>query len=127
MPIVSVSLTEKNLDVLDRMQEAFGLKGRSEAIRVCLRSTEDEIREREGLVGMVEGVLVVVHETHNSKDLDHIRHDFRELIYTQIHSHLKNEKCLEVFIINGDAEDVRRLIMDFRSTDDLEYVKFVQS
>ena len=76
---------------------------------------------------MVEGVLVVVHEIHNSKDLDHIRHDFRDLIYTQIHSHLKNEKCLEVFIINGNAEDVRRLIMDFRSTDDLEYVKFVQS
>jgi len=127
LPIVSVSLTEKNLEVIDRMQEAFGLKGRSEAIRACLRSTEDEIREREGLRGDVEGVLVVVHETHNSKDLDHIRHDFREMIETQIHSHLKNDKCLEVFIISGKATDVKDLIKEFRSTDDLDYVKFVQS
>ncbi len=127
MPIVSVSLTDKNLEVIDRMQEAFGLKGRSEAVRACLRSTEDEIREREGLIGDVEGVLVVVHESHNSRDLDHIRHDYREIIETQIHSHLKNDKCLEVFIINGDAGDVRHLITEFRSTDDIDYVKFVQS
>lgn len=127
MPIISVSLTEKNIDVIDRMQEAFGLKGRSEAIRTCLRSTEDEIREREGLVGEIEGVFVVVHETHNSRHLDHIRHDFREIIETQIHSHLKNDKCLEVFIINGNAEEVRQLITEFRSTDDIDYVKFVQS
>ena len=127
MPIISVSLTEKNIDVIDRMQEAFGLKGRSEAIRACLRSTEDEIREREGLVGEVEGVLVVVHETHNSRNLDHIRHDFREIIETQIHTHLRNDKCLEVFIINGKAEEVRQLITEFRSTDDIDYVKFVQS
>lgn len=127
MPIVSVSLTEKNLEVIDRMQDAFGLKGRSEAIRACLRSTEDDIREREGLLGEVEGVLIVVHETHDSKDLDYIRHDFKDLIGTQIHSHLKNDKCLEVFIINGMAEQVKELIRRFRSTDDLEYVKFVQS
>jgi CopG family nickel-responsive transcriptional regulator len=127
MTIVSVSLTDKNLEVIDRMQDAFGLKGRSEAIRACLRSTEDEIREREGLTGEVEGVLVVVHETHNSRDLDHIRHDYREIIETQIHSHLKNDKCLEVFIINGIAEEIKQLITEFRSTDDIDYVKFVQS
>ena len=127
MPIISVSLTEKNLEVIDRMQEAFGLKGRSEAIRACLRSTEDEIREREGLVGDIEGVLIVVHESHDSKDLDSMRHDFKELIGTQIHSHLRNDKCLEVFIISGKAKEVKDLIKRFRSTDDLEYVKFVQS
>jgi CopG family nickel-responsive transcriptional regulator len=127
MPIVSVSLTDKNLDVIDRMQDAFGLKGRSEAIRACLRSTEDEIREREGLVGEVEGVLVVVHESHNSRELDNIRHIYREIIRTQIHSHLNNDKCLEVFIINGNADDVKNLITGFRSTDDIDYVKFVHS
>lgn len=127
MPIVSISLTEKNLDVINRMQEAFGLKGRSEAIRACLRSTEDEIREREELVGDVEGVLVVVHESHDSKDLDKIRHDFKELIRTQIHSHLNNDKCLEVFIISGPAKQIKELIKRFRSTDDLDYAKFVRS
>ena len=127
MPIISVSLTEKNLEVMDRMKDAFGLKGRSEAIRTCLRATEDEIREREGLIGEVEGVLIIVHESHTSLDLDMIRHDHQSLIQTQIHSHLKNEKCLEVFIVNGGADEVKDMIARFRGKDELEYVKFVQS
>jgi len=127
LPIVSVSLTEKNLEVLDRMQTAFGLSGRSEAIRACLRTAEDDIRDREGLVGNVEGVLIVVHESHRDTNLDEIRHSYQDIITTQIHSHLKNEKCLEVFIVNGEAEMVRSMVSRFRGKDDLDYVKFVRS
>ena len=127
MPIISVSVTDKNLDVIDRMKDAFGLKGRSEAIRACLRSTEDEVREREGLSGHLEGVLIIVHESHSSPKLDMIRHDHQELIRTQIHSHLKNEKCLEVFIVNGDSTEVKEMINQFKGKDDLDYVKFVPS
>jgi CopG family nickel-responsive transcriptional regulator len=103
MPIISISVTEKNLEVMDRMKDVLGLKGRSEAVRACLRASEDEIRGREGLEGEVEGVLIIVHETHSSLNLDLIRHDHQELIQTQIHSHLKNEKCLEVFIVNRSS------------------------
>jgi len=125
--VVSVSLTERNLEVLDKMQEAFGLKGRSEAVRACLRTAEDDIKEREALEGDVEGVLIVVHDSHTSPNLDRIRHRFQDIIATQIHSHLKNEKCLEVFIINGDASQVKEMIRDFRSDEGLEYVKLVPS
>ncbi len=127
LTIISVSLTEKNLDVIDRMQNAFGLRGRSEAIRACLRATEDEIREREGMEGHVEGVLIIVHESHRSQNLDHIRHDYQTLIQTQIHSHLKNEKCLEVFIVKGDSTDIHGMINEFKGKEELDYVKFVQS
>jgi CopG family nickel-responsive transcriptional regulator len=127
MPIISISLTEKNIEVLDRMKDVFALKGRSEAVRACLRASEDEIREREGLVGSIEGILVIVHESHSSPNLDIIRHRHQDLVQTQIHSHLRNEKCLEVFIVNGDAAEVRDMITFFRGKDELEYVKFVQS
>lgn len=127
MPVISVSVTEKNLEVIDRMQEAFGLSGRSEAVRACLRSAEDEARDREKLTGHIEGVLIVVHESHTSPELDDIRHGYQELITTQIHSHLKNEKCLEVFIINGEAGRIKDMISRFRGKDHLDYVKFVKS
>ncbi|HHD15204.1 MAG TPA: CopG family ribbon-helix-helix protein [Euryarchaeota archaeon] len=127
MPVVSVSLTEKNLEVIDRLQEIFGLKGRSEAVRACLRSAEDEIREREGMTGDVEGVLIVVHDSHDSRGLDNIRHLHMDLIGTQIHSHLRNDKCLEVFIVRGESRRIRDMINLFRGSEDLEYVKFVQS
>jgi len=127
LPIISVSLTDKNIEVLDRMQTAFGLSGRSEAVRACLRTAEDDIRDREGLTGNVEGVLMVVHESHRDTNLDEIRHSYQEIITTQIHSHLKNEKCLEVFIVKGEAEMVKSMISRFRGKDDLDYVKFVKS
>ncbi|MFW3146470.1 MAG: CopG family ribbon-helix-helix protein [Thermoplasmatota archaeon] len=127
MPVISVSVTEKNLDVIDRMQEIYGLSGRSEAVRACLRTAEDEVRDREGLSGHIEGVLIVVHESHSSPDLDDIRHVYQELITTQIHSHLKNERCLEVFIVNGEAGRIKDMISRFRGKDELDYVKFVKS
>jgi len=127
MPIVSVSLTEKNMKVLEKIQEWLGLTGRSEAIRVCLRSAEAEAREREKLIGNVEGVLVIVHDSHNSPELDGARHKHQRLITTQIHSHLRNDKCLEVFIIRGRAAEVKEMLKLFQGDDGLDYVKFVQS
>lgn len=127
VPVVSISLTDRNIEDIDRIQNTFGLKGRSEVVRACLRSAEVELRERDGLSGDVEGVLIIVHESHRSPNLDQIRHDYQDIISTQIHSHLRNEKCLEVFIINGDAEEVKEMMLKFRGKDELEYVKFVPS
>ena len=127
MAIVSVSLTDRNLEVLDSVKEIYGLKGRSEAIRACLRSAEEEVRDRDEMKGHVEGVLVVVHDSHESPDLDRTRHDYQEMITTQIHSHLRNHKCLEVFIVQGDSGRVKELIVSLRSDDSLDYVKFIQS
>ncbi|MGA1866658.1 MAG: CopG family ribbon-helix-helix protein, partial [Thermoplasmatota archaeon] len=73
------------------------------------------------------GVLVIVHESHRVSDMDEIRHNFMGIITTQIHSHLKNDKCLEVFIVKGDADEVIAMISRFRGKDELDYVKFVRS
>ncbi|MCK5773125.1 MAG: nickel-responsive regulator 1 [Thermoplasmata archaeon] len=127
MPIVSVSLTEKNLEVLERIQGELGLSGRSEAIRACLRSADSEVREREALDGDVEGVLIVVHQTHRNPQLDDVRHTYQDLITTQIHSHMKRDKCLDVFIIRGEGQVVRNMISAFKRDENLEYVKFVHS
>ena len=52
MTVISVSLTDKNLEDLDKLQKrSVGLAGRSEAIRVCLRSAESEIRDRDSMEG----------------------------------------------------------------------------
>ena len=126
MPIISVSLTEKNLKVLEKIQSSLGLAGRSEAIRVCLRSAETAARERDALAGTVEGVLIIVHD-HTHPMLDEARHTFQEMIATQIHSHLSNNKCLEIFVIRGAAKEVKKMLTYFQSSDKLEYVKFLQS
>jgi CopG family nickel-responsive transcriptional regulator len=125
MPIVSVSLTDKNLEVLEKIQESLGLTGRSESIRACIRSAESTLRERENLNGSVEGILIILHDSHHSLKLDNIRHQFKEQVATQIHSHLKNSKCLEVFIVNGQAKDIKQMLESVHGEDSFEYVNFV--
>lgn len=124
MPIVSVSLTERNLDALDMLQKVYGLTGRSEAVRVCIRSAETEVRERGVLQGDVEGVLITI---HLAEGVDENRHDYQEIITTQIHSHLKNGKCLNVFLIRGQAATVKAMLSELQGSEHMEYVKFIQS
>jgi CopG family transcriptional regulator, nickel-responsive regulator len=127
MSIISVSLTEKNLEDLDKLQSVLGLAGRSEAIRVCLRSAETEIRERDKLTGDVDGILIAVHKAEAGHDLEDVSHEYQNNIATQVHSHLKNGKCLDVFIVSGDASSVKEMLASFQKNEALEYIKFVQS
>ena len=124
MPIVSVSLTEKNLETLDMLQKTYGLTGRSEAVRVCIRSAEAEVRERGTLHGDVEGVLITVHLADGA---DEPRHEYQEIITTQVHSHLKNGKCLNVFLVRGQAAIVKTMLAELQGSEQMEYVKFIPS
>jgi len=127
MTVISVSLTEKNIDDLDKFQKLLGLAGRSEAIRVCLRSAETELRERETLKGELDGIIIAVHKAEEGHGVDEARHKFQKNIITQVHSHLKSGKCLDVFLVSGDSTSITDLIADFQKDDTLEYIKFVKS
>lgn len=127
MPIISISLSDENLKALEKLQKSHGLSSRSEVIRVALRSAEAEVRDRESLKGEVEGVLIVVHSSHGSPGLGKLSHKHQEVVKTQIHSHLRDQKCLEVFIVRGDAALVQEMISSFQRDDAISYVKFVPS
>lgn len=127
MTVISVSLTDRNIEDLDRLQDILGLAGRSETIRVCLRSAEEEIREREKMEGEVEGIMISVHKTDEGHGPDELRHRFKDNIKTQVHSHLKNGKCLDVFLVGGPAEQIKDMLAAFQRDDALEYIKFVKS
>ena len=64
MGIISVSLNDEYTDALDTIQEAYGLKGRSEAIRMSIIAAMDDIKELDSLDGVVEGVLIIVRGNH---------------------------------------------------------------
>jgi len=125
--VVSVSLTDKNLEVLNRLQKEFGLAGRSETIRACVRSAEATLKEREALTGIVEGVLIAVHRQAEGENLEESVHHRLDIITTQVHTHLNNGKCLDVFFIKGEAEGVKELLTAFQRDECLEYIKFVPS
>ena len=117
MTIVSVSLNNDNLEALDSIQAAYGLNGRSEAVRASINAALD---------GDVEGVLIIVRGNHEDPWMMRIQGTYAPHIKTQLHSHLKNHKCLEVMVLSCDGDVLSRMLRDIQSEGKADYVKFVR-
>jgi CopG family transcriptional regulator, nickel-responsive regulator len=91
---------------IDELGKALGLKGRSELVRAALRSLENETKEHAKLKGKVNAVLVVSHEHNDS--LEEILHHNDALVKTHMHQHV-GKKCVEIFLLDGPAEQIRIL------------------
>ncbi|MCP8319203.1 MAG: CopG family ribbon-helix-helix protein [Candidatus Methylarchaceae archaeon HK01B] len=125
MTIISLSLKEDFLKEADRIQKELGFSGRSELIRAGLRMIIADSKEKEKLVGRINSILLVVHNQKYEDIVIEIMHEFEDIINTQIHSHLKERNCLEVFILDGDAVKVKRLVRLFRTSGKMDYVKLI--
>ncbi len=126
MTIVSVSLNNDNLEALDSIQAAYGLNGRSEAVRASINAALKDIRELESLDGDVEGVLIIVRGNHEDPWMMRIQGTYAPHIKTQLHSHSKNHKCLEVMVLSCDGDVLSRMLRDIQSEGKADYVKFVR-
>lgn len=126
MTIISVSLNDEYTESLDKIQEAYGLKGRSEAIRMSITAALDEIKEMDSMVGPVEGVLIIVRGNHADPWMIQIQAKYQDIIKTQMHSHLRDQKCLEVMVVSCDADTLYDMMADIKSMNKADYVKFVR-
>lgn len=127
MSIVSISLSDENLAALDHIQETFGLKGRSDAVRTAINSAVSEMQDLANLEGSVEGVLITIRRDHADPWMSMIQAKYVDSIKTQLHSHLKDQKCLEVMIISCPATELQHIIQEIKATGKADYVRFVRS
>ena len=125
MPIVSISLNDEILSELDKLQSSMGFSGRSEAIRAGIRSFVSEEKQKSDLSGNIHAILLVVHNDEFDHAVSGITHNFEDLITTHLHSKIDKEKCMELFVINGDAEKVSTMTKDFQTNKNMDTVKLV--
>ncbi len=125
MTIVSISLNEKSLHALDKLLNDKGFVGRSEVIRTALRLLEAEEKEKDTLKGITNAVLLVKHDEKYAEEILAIRHEHQTLIETHLHTHLENHSCLELFVLKGKAEQIRKLANDLETSKRTELVKLV--
>ena len=125
MAIVSVSLNDKILEEIDRMQKELGFSGRSEVIRAGVRMLVSDNKEKERLTGKINSILLLIHNQKVEDVVTEIKHRFEDITKTQIHTHLREDKCLEIFILNGDAGRIKRLVNLFQTSRKMEYVKLI--
>lgn len=125
MTIISISLSEKLLQEMDQLKDELGFSGRSEVVRASARILIADNQEKKSLQGNINSILILIHDQKVEDGVTKIKHDFEDIINTQIHSHLKDEKCLEIFIMEGDAERIQTLWKLFQAARKMDYVKLI--
>ena len=123
--IISMSLDEKTLQNLDSLQKELGSTGRSETIRQCIRMFANEKKQFQKMSGEVNGVVLVVHPDDHSETITDIRHHYQAIIKTQLHNHLENHVCLELFMVQGLGETVKKFVSALQTSKKTDLVKLI--
>ena len=82
-------------------------------------------REKEDLEGKINSIMVLIHKQDAEDKVTEIKHDFEDIINTQIHSHLADHKCMEIFVLEGVADRIKDLSNMFQKSTKIDYVKLI--
>ena len=125
MPIVSVSLNDDILNEMEKLQKLLGFSGRSEIVRAGIRSMLSEEKQRNDLTGMLHSLLLVIHDEKSDDEISDMRHSYDKLINTHLHSKIDRDRCLEIFLLRGEAEEIRRMTREFQANKRMDNVKLI--
>ncbi len=125
MPIVSISINDEMLDEVDKMMKELGFAGRSELVRAGIRSLISEERERQDLLGTLHALLLVIHNEESEQEVTKSKHTFDDLIGTHLHSKINNNKCLEIFLLSGEADKIKNMTKEFQINRKMDRVKLI--
>lgn len=123
MVIVSISIPDELLEELDRILNKEWYVSRSEILRQALRKYISEYKSIEQIEGGVIATLSVLYEKEGGI-ADRIKHEFGDIIIAFIHLHVNGGECLEVMVIKGMAERLRKLMDGLRASDTVKQLSF---
>ncbi|WP_136689734.1 nickel-responsive transcriptional regulator NikR [Halorhabdus amylolytica] len=127
MPIVSVSMPEDLVDRLDQFAEEHGYSGRSEVIRDASRELLDEFDDQ-SLEGRLLMATVTVLFDYQAGDVEaemmEIRHEFDDIVESNFHTHVGENACLELFVLEGTLEAISTVVGTIRATKDVQTVSY---
>lgn len=125
MPIISISLNDEILSEIDKLKKSMGFSGRSEIIRAGIRNLISEEKQRTNLAGVIHAILMVVHDEESEQIVTGIKHNYEDLIDTHLHSKIDGNKCMELFLLHGQADKVDVMTKDFKTNRRIDHIKLV--
>ncbi len=125
MTVISISLNEDIIREVNKLQQNLGFSGRSEIVRAGLRNMVADHKEIEELIGDIPALLLVVHDEENDVQVIQMRHDYEQVIKTHIHSKIDDERCVEVFLLKGNATLIKEMTKKFQTNKKLDHVKLI--
>ena len=124
-----VSIDTQLLSRFDKLIEKLGYQSRSEAFR-------DLIRERlvseewKGEKAVTVGILALVY-SHDSRELTEIltriQHKYLNIIVSSTHIHLDHHNCLEVIILKGQSQLIRKISDNLLATRNVKHGKLIMT
>jgi CopG family transcriptional regulator, nickel-responsive regulator len=125
LTIVSVSLNEEILTEMSKLQKSLGFTGRSEIIRASVRSMLSEERKKEELTGELYAIFLVIHDEKSDDEINEMGHAYDKLINTHLHNKIDKDRCLEIFLLKGNANQIRDMTKRFQSNKKMDNVKLI--
>jgi CopG family nickel-responsive transcriptional regulator len=126
MTVISITLPNDLLRKFDAFMKTRGYYSRSEAFRDAVRSliAETEVAKME--TGGVAATVMVTSD-YKRRDVDlrmsEVRHEFDDVIVENVHRHIGEKHCLEIFIAEGDNDRILNLIERVRGMRGIQQVK----
>jgi CopG family nickel-responsive transcriptional regulator len=121
MTVVSNSMPDELLDRVDDFADEHGYTGRSEVFREAARNLlgefEDKKLEDRDLMGVVT-VLFSYENTNVEERMMALRHEYEGLVASNVHNHVGDHYCMELFILEGNLEDISTFVGKIRATRD---------
>lgn len=107
----SISLPAELARQLDQMTQEKSYTNRSQAVADMIRSQLVEHRQKSGDEEIAGTITLVYdhHKQHVQATLTDIQHDHHEVIISTLHVHLDHDNCLEVLVVRGRADLIRRI------------------
>ena len=121
MTVVSVSMPEELLERLDSFADEHGYTGRSEVVREASRNLLNEFEDKQLEDRELMGVVMVLFDyeaTDVEQKMMHLRHEYDYLVTSNVHNHVGNHYCMELFILEGSLAEISTFVGKIRATQD---------
>jgi len=125
VPIVSISLNDQILSELDSYQRSLGFSGRSEIIRAGIRAFVSDEKQKAKLVGRINAILLVLHDDEFDNIASDLGSSYEDMVTTRMHSKIDGKKCMELFVLRGDAKDITDMAKKYNTSKYMDTVKMV--
>ncbi len=126
MTVISITLPNELLEKFDDFMKMRGYYSRSEAFRDAIRNLIAESEIAKMVTGEVAATIMITCD-YARRDVDlkmtEVRHEFDDVVVENVHRHIDDKYCLEIFIAQGKDERIRDLVGRVRGMRGIQQVK----
>lgn len=126
MTVVSITLPHELLEKFDDFMKTRGYYSRSEAFRDAIRNLIAESEFSKIETGYVAATIMITCD-YERRDVDlkmtEVRHEFDDVVVENVHRHIGDKYCLEIFIAQGKNERILDLVGRVRGMRGIQQAK----